>query len=451
MNRRQMLADQAAATVDAAIARKGGASAVVARATRGTQSTLPTVQLMEGDGVKLEPVHWLWPGYLPLSMLTILGGSPGCGKTTIALWLAAAVTRAGTWPDGSRCHQAGDVIVWSGEDAHSILAARLVASGADMKRVRFVGGTVDQTGERESFDPGRDMPLLESALQLLRAPRLLILDPIVSAVSGDSHKSADVRRALQPVVDLAQRAGCAVIGITHFSKNTAGREPIERVTGSIAFAALARMVLVAAKVNPAEPDGDGEPRRVLLRAKSNIGPDTGGFAYELERVEVAPHVEGQRVHWLERLNGTARELLAEAEADPEEDQGNDADRFLRGLLADGPMPARAIKADADGAGYAWRTMQLAATRLKVERRKQGMKDGWVWTLPVDAPSRRRNEDAEGATCKASGSSCAFTEVGSPNAQEGADTLHVAPSAPSGHFVAPSESHAPSDADDDEEL
>ena len=75
-------------------------------------------------------------------------------------------------------------------------------------------------------------------------------------------------------------------GDTHFSKGTGGRDPVERVTGSIAFAALARLVLVAAKVK-AEGD-DAEPRRVFMRAKANICADDGGFAYALERVEVAP-------------------------------------------------------------------------------------------------------------------------------------------------------------------
>jgi putative DNA primase/helicase len=33
-------------------------------------------------------------------MLTIFGGAPGCGKTTIALSVAATVTRGGAWPGG---------------------------------------------------------------------------------------------------------------------------------------------------------------------------------------------------------------------------------------------------------------------------------------------------------------------------------------------------------------
>ena len=354
---------------------------------------MPAVRLVRGDAVALEAVRWLWPGFLPAGMLTILGGSPGCGKTTIALSLAAIVTRGGSWPDGTRCKQPGDVLIWSGEDGNAVTAARLVAAGADMARVHFIDGV--NSGDGDAFDPGRDMLLLEATAGALAAPRLLILDPIVSAVAGDSHKGAEVRRSLQPVVTLAQRLGCAVLGITHFSKGTGGRDPVERVTGSIAFAALARLVLVAAKVK-GEPGDEGEARRVLMRAKSNIGPDDGGFAYELERVEVAPEVEGQRVRWIEALDGTARELLSEAEADSiDGDDAADVDGFLRGLLADGPVAAKAIKADADGAGYAWRTVQRAAKRIGADRRKESMKGGWVWALATDTKAPRRAEGAEG--------------------------------------------------------
>jgi putative DNA primase/helicase len=348
---------------------------------------LPEVRLVRGDAVRLEPVRWLWKGFLPAGMLTIVGGAPGCGKTTIALSLAATITQGGRWPDGSRCAEPGDVVIWSGEDAEAVIAARLVAAGADMARVHFVGGVSDGA----AFDPGRDVELLEAAAEKLAAPRLLILDPIVSAVAGDGHKSNDVRRALQPVVTLAQRLGCAVIGITHFSKGTAGRDPVERITGSLAFAAVARVVLVAAKVK-AESDDEGEPRRVLLRAKSNIGPDDCGFAYALERVEVAPEVEGQRVQWCEALEGTARELLADAEAESgtAEQDASDVGSFLLSLLADGPLPAKQVKADADGAGYSWDQVKRASLRVGVDKRKDGLKGGWLWALSAEGSTKGAN-------------------------------------------------------------
>jgi len=342
---------------------------------------VPPVRLIRGDEVALEPVRWLWPGFLPAGMLTILGGSPGCGKTTIALSLAAIITRGGAWPDGTRCTQPGDVLVWSGEDGHSVIAARLKAAGADMERVHFIDGITGSEGE--AFDPGRDMDLLERTAECLQAPRLLILDPIVSAVAGDSHKGAEVRRSLQPVVTLAQRLGCAVLGITHFSKGTSGRDPVERVTGSIAFAALARLVLIAAKVKPGD---DGDERRVLLRAKSNIGADEGGFAYALERAEVAPDVEGQYVRWLDVLQGSARELLADAEADGADDGegAGDAAAWLRDLLAHGPVAAGDVKRFADEAGYSWRTMQRAMRKAGAESRRNGFGKAAEWFLK---PSR----------------------------------------------------------------
>lgn len=353
-------------------------SSAVLKDLQRAAEAMPGVRLVRGDAVALEPVRWLWRGYLPAGMLTILGGSPGCGKTTIALSLAAAVTRGAPWPDGTRCTRPGDVMVWSGEDPPSVTAARLKAAGADMARAHFIDGMSDG----QAFDPGRDMLLLEATVEGLEAPRLLILDPIVSAVAGDSHKGAEVRRSLQPVVDLAQRLGCAVLGITHFSKGTSGRDPVERVTGSIAFAALARLVLVAAKVK-AEPGDEGEPRRVLMRAKSNIGPDDGGFAYALERIEVAPEVEGQRVRWLEPLEGTARELLAEAEAEPAEDADDgpgDVAAWLRELLSTGAVPARDVKRQADEAGYSWRTTQRAMKRAGVQSRRGGFGKPAEWFL-----------------------------------------------------------------------
>lgn len=345
---------------------------------RSALELAPTVRLVRGDTVTLEPVHWLWPGFLPAGMLTILGGAPGCGKTTIGLSLAATVTSGGLWPDGSRFAETGDVLIWSGEDAHAVLAARLVAMGADMGRVHFVDGITGSEGE--AFDPGRDMSLLERKAELLQSARLLILDPIVSAVSGDSNKAAEVRRSLQPVVALAQRLGCAVVGITHFSKGTGGRDPAERITGSIAFAALARLVLVAAKGQADEGEG---PRRVLVRAKSNIGPDDGGFAYTLDRVDVAPQVEGQRVQWLESLQGSARDVLAEAEANAEDDDEtsalDEAVQFLRSELRDGSKSAKAMFREAGNAGHSESTIKRAKAKLQVESIKES--SGWFWALP----------------------------------------------------------------------
>ncbi|TIC79602.1 AAA family ATPase [Crenobacter intestini] len=362
------------------------------------------VELVRADQIKIEPIRWLWDGWLACGKLHILAGAPGTGKTTIAMAMAATVTRGGRWPDGSRCARSS-VLIWSGEDdPQDTLVPRLMAAGADLSRVFFVTGTRSTPDEVRPFDPAADLDLLQRTVRQAGDVRLMVVDPVVSAVSGDSHKNTEVRRALQPLVEMAGTIGCALVGITHFSKGTGGKDPAERVTGSIAFTALARVVLATAK----REDDDGNRSQVLARAKSNIGQDHGGFAYEFEQVELADHpgVFASRVMWGEALEGEARELLGTPEPAGDGEGGTlaDAKRFLRSLLEDGPVSSKSVKADADGAGYSWATIRRAQTALGVVAEKgKGLANGqWHWRLPdtyveKEAESgrcSRKREDAQ---------------------------------------------------------
>lgn len=341
------------------------------------------VNLIRACDVNPEPITWLWNGWLAAGKMHVFGGAPGTGKTTISMGLAATVTTGGRWPDGTRSI-AGNVVIWSGEDDPAdTLIPRLALSGADLSRVYFIAD-IREGNERRSFDPARDMEPLRRKLAEIGGVRLLIVDPVVSAIAGDSHKNAEVRRGLQPLVDLAGSMRCALLGITHFSKGTGGRDPVERLTGSLAFGALARVVLVAAKHQ--EEGEDGRTVRLFCRAKSNIGPDDGGFEYDLHQAELKTHpgIFASSVLWGEAVEGAARELLATADSTGDDGEGgtlSDAKRFLADLLANGPLPTKTIKADADGAGYSWATIRRAQKALGIEPVKEGMKAGWVWRMP----------------------------------------------------------------------
>ncbi len=339
------------------------------------EDTTPRVELLRADAVTIEPVRWLWNGWLARGKLHVLAGAPGTGKTTIALALAATITTGGRWPDGSRAER-GDVLIWSGEDDPTdTLAPRLRAAGADLARVQFVRSVRDHDGARP-FDPATDMAALTAAARGLPDLRLLILDPIVNAVGGDSHKNVEVRRALAPVVDLAESLRVAAFGISHFSKNTAGRDPVERVTGSLAFGALPRVVLAAAKIK----NDDGTDGRLLARAKNNLGPDSGGFAYSIELADIGNGISASRVLWGAPVEGTARELLADADAEPDGEQRDAAD-WLRERLADGPVDSNEVKRDAEANGISWATLRRAKKRIGAESGKNGMGGGWSWYLP----------------------------------------------------------------------
>lgn len=359
----------------------------------------PRVELIRGSDITPEPIDWLWQGWLAAGKLHLIGGQPGTGKTTIATTLAATVTMGGQWPDGSRAER-GSVVIWSGEDdPRDTLIPRLRAAGADMTRVRIVNGIRDGA-DRYPFDPASDCGLLAAQLANITDLRLLVIDPIVSAVAGDSHKNAEVRRGLQPLVDLAQRHRCALLGVTHFTKGTAGREPVERITGSLAFGALARVVLVTSKSEAAD---DKPATRFLARAKSNIGPDGSGFTYDLQQRELPGHpgIMASSVMWGAALEGSARELLAEAENREDNDPANDASSFLRDLLADGSMPAREVFKEAGNAGFSKDSMHRAKRKIGVVAVKQSMSGGWTWRLSRGEGSA---EDGEGGAQNCSPSS-----------------------------------------------
>lgn len=351
------------------------------------------ITLVRADGVTPEPIAWLWPGWLARGKVHVMAGAPGTGKTTLALAMGATLTNRGRWPDRTRA-PIGDVLIWSGEDTITdTLVPRLIASGADLRRVHFVASFTDERGPRP-FDPATDTEALSSHLATISpAPALLIVDPLVSAIAGDSHKNAEVRRALQPLVELASLRGVAVLGISHFSKGTQGRDPTERVTGSLAFGALARVVLAAARL----PDEQGGGR-ILVRAKSNLGIDSGGFGYDLRPFTLAdyPEITTTAVHWGEALTGSARDLLslADTQTDQAEQTAlDDAKGFLLAMLADGPVSAKRIKREADEAGHSDRTIRRAKTALGVEARKETMKGPWTWVLPAHEPKAAKEREA----------------------------------------------------------
>ena len=364
------------------LARLSGAKGVKAcinqaRKADPGEKALPFVYRRLSD-IEARPVRWLWPGRIARGKVTILAGHPGLGKSQLTASLAAIVTTGGIWPhDNTRC-EPGNVVFFSAEDdAEDTIRPRLEAAGADLDRIFILDAVLDERGSHpRSFNLRVDLPRLGQMLMYIGGVALVVIDPITAYLGEtDSHKNADIRALLSPLGELAARHNSSIVCISHLSKGGSG-EALMRVTGSLAFVAAARAAFLVAR------DPGAANRRLFLPIKNNICRDETGLAFTLESVELPGSIETSRVCWHDTaVTITADEAMAPQEDPKERSALDEAKLFLTNLLADGPVSSRQIRADAEGAGLSWRTVQRAQKVVGIDAYKGGMNEGWFWMLP----------------------------------------------------------------------
>lgn len=344
--------------------------------------------LEKASEIRPVPVIWLWLNWIAIGKLSLIAGAPGTGKTTLALAFTAIISKGGMWPDGSKSPK-GVVVIWSSEDDKSdTLITRLIANGADLENVRFLSSVKDSNGDPRPFDPAEDTEALMRGIREIEGVKLILFDPIVSAVAGDSHKNAEVRRGLQPIVDLANEIGAAIIGITHFTKGTGGKDLVERFTGSLAFVALARTALATAidSINGGY---------VLTRAKSNLGPSGGGYRYEIEQVALKeyPEITASKIVWGEVLEGSAKELIKDAEAENvRPNHEGSVEEWLNKYLTNGPMLANDIMNFGKLDGFSRDRLNRAKDKLGIKSKRDGFGGAWWWLLDGQEIPRGEDDD-----------------------------------------------------------
>lgn len=351
------------------------ARARVKSAPAGDEGTAGPV-LVKVSAVAAESVHWLWLHRIPLGKVSVLDGDPGLGKSTLTLDLAARVSRGLAMPGEEHTSVPAGAVLLSAEDGiGDTIRPRLEAAGADLERVAVLTAVRVAEGKPRLPLIPDDVDAVRDALRQVRAS-LLVIDPLMAFLNGgvDSHRDQDVRGALHLLADLAERERASVLIVRHLNK-AGGGHPIYRGGGSIGIIGAARAGLLVA------PDPRDDSRRVLAVSKSNLGPVPPSLAYRLVQSG-----DASRIEWEGVAEGcSARDLLA-AQRDDGEGTGprDEAEAFLRELLHVGPIPAKKVRAESEGAGLAWATIRRAADRIGVKRDKAGMTAGWYWSLSADA-------------------------------------------------------------------
>jgi hypothetical protein len=334
--------------------------------------------------IEPEAVEWVWPGRIPRAALTVLAGHPGLGKSTLAIDIAARVSR-GQYERGPAA-----VIIASAEDApaHTIVP-RLMVAGADLDRVHTIG--MRHNGIEGGLVLPEDIAELEAAI-IKTGAELVIIDPIVAHLSGsiDSHRDHSVRTALAPVAHLATNTRTAVFGLMHLNKAIGG-DALSRISGSVGFAATARSVLLFAN-----PTGDeSDPERILAHPKNNLGPTAVALRYRIEErvVEGLVDNDGKPVRTgavvsLGEAPGVAAAELLHPDDPTERPQRDLAAETILGELTEGDKTWKAIATTLGREGISEHTGRKARDELKhagqIDRTKDGLHGGWTWGLVEDA-------------------------------------------------------------------
>jgi len=242
------------------------------------------VRLLRLAEVMEQPVTWLWPKYIAAGKLTLLIGDPDIGKSLFVCDLVARLTTGKPWPDGAPAAPVGNVLLLSSEDApEDTLRPRIRVAGGDLFRVSIVDSVRDEQGHQRAVSLVKDVELLDFLVRdhWIRA---IVIDPVMGFVGGKMNTGLDnaVREGLTPLARMAERRGCAVLGLMHMGKDR-GRTALYRAMGSIAFVGVARSVLYIVR--------DDHGQRFLTRSKGNYLRDSEKRrALAFDTVEGAPGI-----------------------------------------------------------------------------------------------------------------------------------------------------------------
>lgn len=314
------------------------------------------VNIISMDTVQEEEIKWLWKPYIPFGKLTIIQGDPGEGKTTFALQLAALLSLGKGFGENENIgvSEPVNVIYQTAEDGLAdTVKPRLISAGADCSKIKVI----DDSEKSLSMDDER----LELAINATGA-RVLILDPLQAYLGDkvDMNRANEAREMTKKLGAIASRTGCAVILIGHMNKGS-GAKAAYRGIGSIDFFAIARSVLLVARVP------DDSTIRAVAQIKSNLALEGDTMAFRLAE---------NGFTWIGEYDISTDELLA---GYSNSDKHKSAEDFLKKILSNGQtVPASSIFSQAKAIGVSKRTIENVKQELGIKSIKDGA--SWLWKM-----------------------------------------------------------------------
>ncbi len=404
------------------------------RQNNPTTETPDQLDLTRLDDIKIRPVRWLVPGYLPRGKLTLIAGDGGWGKSLITLDLTACLTTGRPclgleYEPPPPCNV---LLVTCEDDYEDTIIPRLAAAGANLSRVHRVNGLKTET-EPSPFSLAHYKALART-LALNPGIRLVVIDPagaFIGRTRIDDHKDSELRSLLGPLTETASKHDVTISLVKHFSKAT-NVGAVQRVMGGAGYVNAVRVALVVV------PDQSDDNVRYLMPLKANIARKPAGRVYKIEPLDSlaasdllslnAQHLNETdrdelakqliKIHWLGSTNLKPEDALARPTGKQQANDQEEAAAWLKQFLTGQPRQSEECVTKGNEAlkggskRLAWWRDTILKTNLQGKPRKTGFGDGqkWWFTLPDHPwPFPGLEEAAKGAGASSYSSDSSYSQ------------------------------------------
>ena len=313
------------------------------------------LKIISMDEVQSKEVNWLWYPYIPYGKITIIQGDPGEGKTTLALRLAALLSKGEALPYDDTEREPVKIIYQTAEDGlEDTIKPRLEAAEADCTQIKVI----DESEAALSMLDER----IEKAIIEVGA-RVVILDPIQAYVGANinMNNANEVRNVMAQLGRIAEKYDCAILLVGHMNKGS-GNKSSYRGLGSIDFQASARSVLIVGRIK------DNPQVRVMVQDKSSLAPEGEAIAFELDKEN---GFAGSVI--------TIYRLTIYSAVFQEKRNLNRLKILILEYLSKGKYPQKELVKKAQAIGISKRVLDEAKKALNVQSVKKGSQ--WYWQIP----------------------------------------------------------------------
>jgi len=327
------------------------------------------------DEVAPIPIQWLWYNKIPLGKMSLIVGDPGAGKSLLALYLAAVISRGDDWPDAKNApgHEPGSIIILTAEDGIAdTVRVRADEMKADVSRIKILEGVLPADSEELEFlDIRKHLPLIENHVREIGDVRLIVFDPITAYLGNlEGNKNVQIRSALGPLAAFSEKFNVATIGITHLNKDQA-KKALYRALGSVAFTATARSVWLV----QLDEDDPRKERRFFSPLKTNVCRNPTTLAFKIDGPIGLPKVTFEP----NPVDRTSEELLADDETKEKYSATEEAKKWIPEALKDGRLSSNQLYKEA-------KENMISESSLKRAKRQMSNvisyqeKRQWFWEL-----------------------------------------------------------------------